>query len=141
MCVFISEIMWDFKIFCEEFGKLANTNGLLNDDHRALIGPWIGEIQKEYDNSYTIWDDWEGVYELILLIFRILKYNIGESKVVTIEAFIEYLETANNNDYFLKELRSAKWNRFAMMASIELVLDTFQTCLVSEHPDKIIYSD
>lgn len=121
----------EFEIFLKEFREEAARRNLLNGE-RVKVEDWLKVLTGEYHTFYDIWTDWQRVFEKVLAIYDILKFRIGESRVITLPTFIKFLEKTDES-----HLTSEIWYGCVGDATIELLLDSFQSCLTYFEADEI----
>lgn len=121
--------MCDLAFFLKEFSEEATKRNLF-DDQRVSVDDWLEKLTQEYDNYYTIWNDYQRVFVKLVAIYDLLFARIG-SKIITLTTFFEFLEITDDHD-----LKST-WYDDTCKATIELLLDTFELCLTDDEPHQI----
>lgn len=52
------------------------------------VKDWMRFLQEGYNNEFDIWSDIERIYETVVAIHRILQFDIGEEKLISLRSFI-----------------------------------------------------
>ena len=113
--------------FCALLRKQAAKREI-SGNTKVRVKDWMRFLQEEYDNEFDIWSDIEGIYETVIAIYRILQFDIGEGRLISMRSFInEYLMVSNDD-----RLKNGEWLDFEAKNIISLMLDAFETCELQE---------
>lgn len=55
------------------------------------VKDWMVQLQYFYDNFYDKWTDVDEVFLIVVRLYQILRYDIGEEKTINLRIFLEHL--------------------------------------------------
>lgn len=129
----------EYNQFCKDLREEATKRDLFGDK-RASVQDWMDNLREEYNNHNNIWEDIERLFEKVIAIYELLRFDIGRQRIITMTTFMNFLETPH--PYFkshLSDLKSTTWVlRRVMEVTIDYVLDSFELSLVDDEADEII---
>lgn len=108
--------------FKEEAVKYRAENCEL--DATVCSNDWMRTLLTDYKDNYNIFTDVDDVYKVVIPLYRVLYYTIGDGKPITMGAFID--EHLKRSMFF----NGKTWNEREVAMMSDWLFNSFIECVI-----------